>query len=294
MSYKVIYITDESRLSLRNNSLRIVKDDIDADIHLDDISAVVMDGYKINISMSLINSLASHGISVITCDNKRLPVATLLPLEQHSRQKKMYDIQMAITTPFKKNIWQKIIKQKIQNQSDVLKILNKTDIKLEKISQSVMSGDSTGREAYSAKIYFSSLLDGGYRSHSSKINSCLDYAYAIVRSSIARSLAGYGFYTSIGVHHISELNQYNLADDMIEAYRPIIDLYVVSNADLELSSEDLSTGDRSILTQVLNMKVKINNESHTLNNAVEKSISSLRSSYNTKDYELLSLPTLCK
>lgn len=296
MSYKTLYITDNTNLSLRNNRIRVLKDEIDAEVPIEDISTVVVDGYKINLSLALINQLSERGVNLILCNDKKLPISSLIPFEQHSRQKKMLDIQIAATEPFKKKLWQIIIKQKIENQYDCLSKISINEDKLLSLSKNVKSGDDNNREAVASKIYFQHFLSGDFRSTPSKTNNLLDYAYAIVRSNIARSLAGYGFYTSLGIHHKSEVNQYNLADDFIEPFRPIVDHYVkkyLKEYQNEGQENEIEKEDKIFLVQVLNEQVIIDNEKHSLHNAIEICIKSLRTCFNEKDYSKLKLPTLC-
>jgi CRISPR/Cas system-associated endonuclease Cas1 len=61
-------------------------------------------------------------------------------------------------------------------------------------------------------------------------------------------MISHGFITSIGPHHSNDKNEFNLVDDLIEAFRPIVDLHV---ADIDLTKEDaknLSRGARKQLT----------------------------------------------
>lgn len=294
MGYKTLYITDNTNLSLKNKRIRILKDDLDVEIPIDDVGSLVVEGYKINMSLSLINELTQNGINLILCNDKKLPISNILPLEQHSRQKKMFDIQIGATEPFKKKLWQNIIRQKIQNQYECLLVLDIKEEKLIDTKERVLSGDTNNREAYASKIYFQKFLNGEFRSSNSRINSLLDYGYAIVRSSIARALAGYGFYTSIGIHHESELNQYNLADDIIEPLRPVVDLYIAKyEKENKKDILEINKEDKIFLVQVLNELVVINNERHTLNNAIDIYIKSLRTCFNEKSTDRIKLPTLC-
>ncbi len=295
MSYKTLYITDGAYVSLFKNRVKIKKENIEAEFPMDDIGSVILDGYQISVSLNILNAFSSAGINTILCDGKRLPSCSLMPFEQHSRQYKVFRNQIEATEPFKKKLWQEIIKAKIKNQNETLIALDIQEEKLINLSKAVLSGDSNNREAVASKIYFEKLLNGKRRSHDIKYNSCLDYAYSIVRSAIARSLAGYGFYTSIGIHHKSELNQFNLADDIIETFRPLVDFYVFKNIEkFNENSEDLSVVEKSILVQVLNYRVSFEGEDHTITNTVEKVCQSFRSSFNNKDVLLLKLPSLCK
>lgn len=84
-------------------------------------------------------------------------------------------------------------------------------------------------EALSAKEYFSLYHKGLNRRVEDPINSRLNYGYAVVRSAIARKLVATGFHPTFGIHHDSQFNSFNLADDLIEPYGAMVDLVVHQN-----------------------------------------------------------------
>ena len=122
-------------------------------------------------------------------------------------------------------MWQKIIKQKIKNQSDVLKILFNND-ELDIYHDKVKSGDTTNIEAQASKKYWAILFDNFKRHSDSKHNAALDYGYAIIRGTISKFVASGGLIPCLGVHHCNELNPFNLVEDLIEPFRPFVDLLV--------------------------------------------------------------------
>lgn len=55
------------------------------------------------------------------------------------------------------------------------------------------------------------------------VNGMLDYGYAILRSTVLRSLAAHGFIAALGVSHVPKAGSFALADDLMEPLRPWID-----------------------------------------------------------------------
>lgn len=79
-------------------------------------------------------------------------------------------------------------------------------------------------------MYFPALFGTGFSRGSDDIrNAALNYGYAILRGAIARNLVIHGLEPCIGIHHRSELNNFNLADDIIEPFRPAVDLFVATH-----------------------------------------------------------------
>lgn len=133
--------------------------------------------------------------------------------------------------PLQKRLWQQVVIQKIRNQALCLQLLELDGHEeLLRMCKEVQSGDRTHVEAKAAAYYFRCMYGLGFsRGNDHIINSALNYGYAIIRGMIARSIICYGLEPSIGIFHHSELNNYNLADDMIEPFRPLVDLYVSSH-----------------------------------------------------------------
>src|SRR5208283_4891701 len=61
---------------------------------------------------------------------------------------------------------------------------------------------------------------------SDKRNALLNYGYAVVRSAVARALVAAGLLPAFGVNHASVSNAFNLADDLVEPFRPFVDRLV--------------------------------------------------------------------
>lgn len=151
-----------------------------------------------------------------------------------------------------KKIWQLIVKEKIKNQSKVLKMFNKEN-KLQFIYKTVLSGDSSNREAYAARLYFKSLFGTDFvRDKEMKgVNSFLNYGYAILRSSLARYVVAAGLNPSYGVGHYNKLNPFCLVDDLIEPFRPIVDCYVYRLFEQQKGLTDLTTEHKAALSGLL-------------------------------------------
>lgn len=290
MSFRNIIISNPATLSVKNNNL-VIKNQIDYQIPIEDISILMIENSSVNITNKLLSRLSENNIATIICDDKHLPNSIVLPLNVHHRSYKVLKNQLSQSVAFSKRIWQGLIKQKLYNQGECLKVLGlQGDEYLKKLSTSVESGDKGNREAIGAKYYFKSIFgDAFIRGEENWINSALNYGYTIMRSAIARALTMYGFNTALGVNHCNELNSFNLADDFIEPYRPIVDLWVYSHID---EKNELTKEDRIALVDLINYDCIINNQSHSIINSIDKTISSYSSACSNKDFSLLKLPTI--
>ena len=291
MSWRSLIISHPSKLSLKNNQLCIEQGEIWS-VPLEDISAIVIESKQVLITESLLSKLCENNTVVYFCDSKHIRNGYLLPYYQHSRQLKVLKEQILLSEPFKKRCWQRIIKQKVINQAYVLRCIGKFDIekRLLKMLSNIDSGDTKNIEGQVAKIYFKELFERGFNRNFDNIyNACLDYGYTILRGAIARSIAQYGYIPSLGIHHKSELNNYNLADDFIEPFRPIVDLWTRQNINLK---DEFRTKIRNELVDLLNYDVIIDGKRNCVLNAINIMLSSFTTSIQSKDYEKLLVPII--
>lgn len=126
------------------------------------------------------------------------------------------------------------------------------------IATDVRSGDSGHHEAQAARVYFQALFGNAFsRSQDRLLNASLNYGYSIVRASLARSLVAYGFITAFGLHHRSEQNAFNLADDLLEPFRGIVDAHVLTAFPPDTNERDLTREDKAYLVNVLHQDVSL-------------------------------------
>ncbi|WP_163193533.1 type II CRISPR-associated endonuclease Cas1 [Clostridium thermarum] len=289
MSYRTVVVSNNYDLSLTKNQL-LIKGIEEFELPLEDISAIVLEDPRIKITNRLLSEAAKNNIVMFSCDEKHIPVGVFTSFNSHSRTTKVQKQQIKLSEPFKKRVWQKIICQKLRNQGRVLQLLNRNNWEiLFSLSSKVTSGDKENREAIGAKVYFSSLFGNFTREQDNWINSALNYGYAIIRGCIIRAISAAGFIPSLGIHHCSELNGYNLADDIIEPFRPIVDLWVYSNKE---GKDELSSIDKRNLINLINYNIKIDDEIHSVKNAIDKMVTSLSTSINKDNYNELLLPDI--
>ena len=293
MSWRSLVISKPARLSVKNKQLNIEQDYGDTStIPLGDIAVLVLETEQATITTALLSSLAQHQVAVITCDDTHHPNGMLLSFLPHSRALKVMTKQLALTVPQKKRAWQNIVKRKLENQATCLDKFNSNRGEFVRtLSLKVRSGDPENKEATAARYYFTSLFGDNYtREQDIWVNSALNYGYAILRAAIARSLVAYGFLPAFGLHHRSQLNAFNLADDFIEPFRPIIDLWWVKSQ--KLISSSLTPTDKVQLLQLLYIDVDMPSGKMNVINAIDRVIQSFGRFCSDGECSKLELPKL--
>lgn len=291
MGWRSVMITQPTKLSIKNRQLKITQDE-EYKLPLEDVSTIVVEEPQVNLSSKSLSMMADNKIVMYTCDDKHIPNGIFIPFACHSRQLKATKGQLECTESFNKRCWQQIIIRKISNQAKVLDLCKKNVMSeyLENLAKNVKSGDTDNKEAIAAKGYFSVLFGNTFNRDIDNIyNACLNYGYSIIRGAIARSLVSYGYLPFIGIHHKSELNNYNLADDFIEPFRAVVDLWVKENINNDMEFDKYI---RAELVNLLNIDVLIQEKLQSVNNAINVMIASYTTAINQNDYKKLELPEL--
>jgi len=294
-AWRTVLVTKPCRLSMKN--LQLVyepKDEPTITVPLEDITVIVLENNQASMSVALLSACAEKNIALFSCDNYHTPNGLFTPFHQHSRLSQIAHIQKDMKLPLKKHIWQRIIKQKLSNQAQLLKYFEKDNFSVEVLVSKVKSADSENLEALGAKRYWHLLFDDFTRDQKKRDprNVALNYGYAIVRGVVARSLVSYGLLPTFGVFHHSELNAYNLADDMIEPLRPMVDMVVKK---LEQENEldlHLGTSVKSALLNVLIMSMRLDGEDVLVLNVCETMAQSFVKAMKENDVGKLKLPSV--
>ena len=269
MGYRNIKIESSIGLHIKNSQLII--GDKGISFPLEDINCVLIENQSVTVSSYILQEFAKNEIALYVCDEKHLPNAVLLPLVKHSRHFKMLTRQIEAGKPLIKRLWQQIIVCKIKNQALCLKEMGLDGYdKLLAMTKEVQSGDKTHVEAKAAAYYFRALYGDDFtRDNECIINSAMNYAYAIIRGLIARSIVCYGLEPSLGMFHHSELNSFNLVDDLIEVFRPLVDLYVASHFDIAEVDSDLTPQIKRDLFNIINYDMSVKGDKRIISNCID-------------------------
>ena len=239
MSFRTVVITKQAKLSYKNRYLAVKSELEENYIHLSEIDTIIVVSIAVSISSYLLKELADNKINIIFCDEKHNPFGELNSFySSHNTSKKIL-IQTKWNNKQKDELWSLIVKNKIINQALLLnKIKSENYDLLMSYVNEVRVGDKTNREAHSAKVYFNSLFTKSFiRNANDNINAALNYGYSILLSNFNKEIINNGYLTQLGIHHKSEFNQFNLACDLMEPFRPIIDNFVYYNQTREFDSK---------------------------------------------------------
>ncbi len=313
MIKRTVYFGNPAYLSLTNAQLVLrlpeveknetlperYKKEVAASIPIEDIGIVLLDHKQITITQALMEALLENNVALITCDSTHHPTGLMLPLCGNTIQNERFRAQLDATEPLKKQLWAQTVSQKIKNQAGMFGSKNIDNSYLVPLYRNVKSGDTDNCEATAAAHYWSKIFSslpfgegwGGasfkrFREGSSP-NNYLNYGYALLRATMARSIVGAGLLPTLGIFHHNRYNAYCLADDLMEPYRPYVDKVVYNIIEEHGIHEDLPKEIKAVLLKIPAMDVLMDGEKSPLMNATQRTAVSLVKCFNGEQRKLM-------
>ncbi len=283
MGFRTVVIKSRVKLELRLNMM-VIRGDVEKKIFINEINTLIIQSTAVAVTAALLNELVKNNIKVVFCDEKFNPSSELLPYYGAHNTSKRYRQQIKWYAPIKNSVWRIIVRQKILGQADVLSMLH-CDVQAEMLrnyADEIEDGDVTNREGHAAKVYFNTFLEEGRRSESF-INGCLNYGYAVLLSALNREIVAAGYFTQLGIWHDNEFNNFNLASDLMEPFRPYVDR-------VALGIEDGDREFKTKLTDILNYNVKIDGKNTTFDLAIRQYARSVFDALNSGETDIIVFP----
>lgn len=298
MIKRTLCIETPCHLKCRNDQLVVsydhvkgLEDRAEKTVPIEDIGMLVLEHQQITLTHFLLDKLLANNAAVITCNETHHPTGMLLPLEGNSIQSERFRAQIDATEPLKKQLWQQTVAAKINNQAAVFKKWNINNKLLVNLAAAVKSGDTGNSEAVAAAHYWQNLMPDAWqffrRRDGPPPNNLLNYGYAILRAGMARAIVGAGLLPTLGIFHRNRYNAYCLADDIMEPYRPFVDVIVRGIID---STSNVGTLTQELKVQLLKIPtvdVLLNNESSPLMIAMQRTAASLAKCYTGETRKIL-------
>lgn len=298
MIKRTLFFENPAYLSTKNEQLLIdfpEKERKKITIPLEDIGVIVLEHPQITLTNGLLSKLNLHKALLVQCNPQHMPVSVLQPLNGHTLFTERLRLQLSMSEPLKKNLWQQTVQAKITNQAIHLEENNRNALKLRHWIKEVKSGDGENHEAYAAAYYFQNIFPVKAFSRNQKgspPNHWLNYGYAILRALTARAITSTGLLPALGIFHKNKYNPYCLADDLMEPYRPFVDKMVNAMLQEFKLSEELTTQHKASLLRIPTMDATIEEKKSPLMIAMSRTTNSFFECIEGKRRKIL-YPELC-
>lgn len=279
MIKRVLCLENPARLSLKLAQMVVELQDVTRTVPIEDIGVIVLDHKQITITHALIDALLANNVAIVTSNDKHLPVGLMLPLDGNTLQSERFRAQINASEPLRKQMWQQTIVSKILGQAHVLGMQRIERGNMYAWAKSVRSGDLDNMEARAAAYYWRNVfgdLDFIREPGGMPPNNLLNYGYSVVRAMVARALVGAGLLPTLGIHHHSRYDAYCLADDIMEPYRPFVDMVVLEMWKAGNITTDISSEQKRQLLSLTTMDVTINGQRRPMMLAIQTTAQSVQ------------------
>ena len=278
IGWKRIVISSNAELCKKNSCVSVKTDDTLKMIPIGQIDILIIESEQVSITTSLMTFLVSNGVRIVFCDCKHNPYYETVSYTENTYSPERLKKQIDWNENQKQIVWNRIVENKIRNQSCFLKIIDsKNYLLLNQAADDFSINNTVELEAEAAKLYFHSLFGKNFKRRTdNSINAALNYGYSILLSSINRLIVYFGYNTSLGINHHNGKNYFNLSCDLIEPFRPFVDKIVYENQNHDFNKEY-----KKKLINIGNEKIAYNGHITTLDIALELYIESVLKSLNT-------------
>lgn len=293
MIKRTLCFSSPAYLSTRNEQLLVSypnNEQPERTVPIEDIGFVVLEDPQITVTNKLLEKLTLNNAAIINCNHQHMPIGLLMPLSGNSEQNERFRAQLDASVPLKKNLWQQTIQAKINNQAALLAERGIAHQNMLYWAKEVTSGDTLNHEARAAAYYWQNLFEiEGFNRYRNGIppNNLLNYGYAILRAVCARALVSSGLFPTLGIHHANKYNAYCLADDIMEPYRPYVDMVVCFITDNYDNYEELTTELKKELLQIPALDVVIGGKKSPLMIAMSRTTNSLQECFSGQSRKII-------
>lgn len=313
MIKRTIRISSPSYLSLRNGQMVVKAAEIESckavdeqfklqyerTVPIEDLAFVMIENKRVTMTAGLMSALSEVNCAVAVCGETMMPAGLMLPLSANSTLTERMRNQMDASLPLKKQMWQQTVRAKILNQSVILDYATGDNHQcMRKWAADVRSGDPDNLEGRAAAYYwknlFSSLTPNFCRNPEGDWpNAILNYGYAVVRALVARALVGSGLSPTVGIFHRNKYNAYCLADDIMEPYRPVVDLLTFRLIKTKTECRELTKDMRREMLLLPQVDVRIDGHLSPMMNAVSVTAASVSACFCGEAKKILYPEMIC-
>lgn len=265
MSWRTLVISERAKLDYKMNYLE-VRGDTTTKVHLSEINTLVISNTAVSLTAYLLCELTKQKIKVIFCDEKRNPSSELVPYYGSHDTSAKVRRQVRWEQHDKNLVWTEIVREKITKQKELLQSIGlKESDMLEGYINELEYRDETNREGHAAKVYFNALFGMGFsRKAENSINAALNFGYSIILSVFNREIVANGYITQLGIAHDNIYNNFNLASDLMEPFRPLIDEVVYY-----MQPEEFGKEQKIDILKLLQKEIFLDGKKQVVDNAIK-------------------------
>ncbi len=265
MSWRTVVISQRCKLDYKMGYL-VIRNDAVQKIFLKEIAVLIIEDPAVSMTGVLLEMMTEQKIKIIFCNARHLPMGELVPYSSNVLSAQKIREQIQWEEGRKISAWLMIVEEKLKKQIEHLELLGlKKELEMIRgYLEELRPEDPSHREAHAAKVYFNAVFGMDFsRSKETFINAALNYGYTIIMAAFSREISATGYLTQLGLNHRSVFNAFNLASDLMEPFRVLVDRAV-----LKLEGEEFGKEQRHCLAGLLGEQILFDGEKQTVLNAI--------------------------
>lgn len=284
MSWRTVVISSQSKLDYKMGYM-VIRGTETKRVLIDEILTVMIENPTVSLTGVLLAALTEKKVKVVFCDFKRNPIAELIPHHGSHDSSAKIRIQMEWDEQAKATVWRDVVAEKIRKQAEFLKEVGEEEqaVLLASYIGEVEPGDRSNREGHAAKVYFNALFGMEFtRSADIPTNAALNYGYSLLLSAFNREISANGYLTQLGIFHSNMFNHFNLASDLMEPFRVLVDRLVYHMSPTIFEKEEK----REVL-KLFDQRVVIDEQNQFLSNAIKIYTKTVLDAINDRDPSII-------
>jgi CRISP-associated protein Cas1 len=280
MSHHILHIFQHGALLGRERGFIVCRADDKPErrLPLDDIRAVVIAARGVTLTSGFLSGILEMDGIILHCNEQYQPCGWTAPL---ARVVDLRTFQTQTARPRKLNekLWHEMLRGKTHNQALVLQRKELCSPHLElALKEDAFDEANCARRYW--QLYFPSIgwtATKRDRKEDNAPNQMLNYGYAVLSALCHRSLIVHGLLPQLGVHHMPRYRSDPLVYDLMEAFRPAVELML---AEFMLEPDvSMKAWAKKVGTDLREKRVKHGAYTLKLLDAIDASANSLARAY---------------
>lgn len=275
--HRILLIENPARLSVDLGRIRISRENEKAIfVAPSDVAVAVLHHHTIEITAQALQLLVENRAILLLTDKSHHPTGWLTPMFGLSQASLRLQQQIALAEETRKRLWQSVVQARIRTQARTLRGLDiRGALRLERMVTEVQPGDASHHEGQAARHFWDCLMGKDFKREKQGAedftNAALNFGYAVLRSLVARELAVASLTPMLGIGHNSRENSFNLADDLMEPYRHLVERVVF---ELRRTAAEFDAHARMAVLGMVKQTVRLGNMDFRLPAAIRESVAS--------------------
>jgi CRISPR-associated protein Cas1 len=247
----------------------------------EDVRAVIIAARGVTLTSNFVSAILETDGIILHCNEQYQPCGVTAPL-QRVIDNRAYLTQASRPVRLNNRIWHQLLRGKTLNQQNVLRKRKLHSAHLElALKQDTFDEGNCAKRYW--QLYFPSIgwaSSSRDRKEDSSPNQMLNYGYAVLAALCHRSLLIHGLSPLLGVKHTTRYHADPLVYDLMEPFRPLVDLMLAEF----MVGEDISfrAWCKKVGNDLRDRRVLHDRYSLKLMDAIDTSASSLARSYSEK------------